>query len=855
MKNRLIGMLIIIGSLFSQPGQWGGNREMPSIGEIKGTIIDSLSQNPIEYASISVVNNKNGEIITGGISNSEGIFDLREIKLGNYFVRIEFMGFRTKEIPDIKLSFRGRIKHNLGIIKLHPTIIEYEPINVLEDKPVYEFKTDKLVYNSSDDIVAGSGTAEDVLRKVPMVTVDQDGQIQLRGNSGVRVLVNGRPNRMGSDVDNIPASLIDKVEVITAPSAKYDPEGIAGIINIVLKKGEYEGLNGSIKFNGKHNNYNSVDEVNGFTLYGNYQTDKFNLYSSYSLNNRVRYAQGSRFINRLYESNNPEILACDSLGFCDSTTDFDFTDSSSRFGQGLKLGSDFFINSDLTMNGELNYKNNYRTSLSNQDFRLQQAPFSINQESKKEENPDNYYLSSIFELKKEYSVPEQKLLFAFETDMEKNDEISMFKEDTTSLKELSKGLTIEFDYDLPLENGNKLLFGYDGKFNNNSENMDFELTVNDTDRFSGIVDFKNNRSIHGIYAEYEYDINEKLSIKPSVRYEFIDKDISFQKTVTDSANPETMVYAKVLYNAYSDKYVTNYHSIYPDVNFQYKLTPKQSLQFSISKRVKRPDRGWGGPGRQTRPFPRNIYNQNFIFLGNPLLRPEYSTQFELSYKRPIPMGFMTSSIFYHKVKDIIKWYDDNSYEGSDVVTFENAESAENFGANFFFLLMGQVIGGGYNMNIAYDPSGDYELNGKNERFNMYMRMTLPEKHINVFDFEFGFYAMKLKVPGGTLFGKSGTVWANTGISKSFFDKKLNLSFSIDNLFDQGGFQMDRLTEYSPVDFPEINATERTEVSTTRGGRTFAFNVKFNFGKMQEDKMKMKKGRSRGGGDSEMMEMY
>tara|TARA_B100001123_G_scaffold401889_1_gene489041 strand:- start:22 stop:645 length:624 start_codon:yes stop_codon:yes gene_type:complete len=207
------------------------------------------------------------------------------------------------------------------------------------------------------------------------------------------------------------------------------------------------------------------------------------------------------------------------------------------------------------------------------------------------------------------------------------------------------------------------------------------------------------------------------------------------------------------------------------------------------------------------------------------------------------------------MKNIIKWYDDNSYTGADVVTFRNAENGENYGFNFFFLLMGQVIGGGYNMNIAEDSSNDYELNGQNERFNMYMRMTLPEQYIKIFDFEFGFYAMKLNVPGGTLFGKTGTIWANTGISKSFLDNKLDLSFSIDNIFNQGGFQMDRLSEYSPIGYPDINATERTIVSTTRGGRTFAFNIKFNFGKMQEDKMKMRKGRGGRGGDNDMMEMY
>jgi len=851
LKNIII--LILISFSLTHAQSWGG-REMPEIGVLKGSVIDSLTNNPIEYASLSLISKRTNEVITGGVTDADGQFYIDKIKLGNYKVIIEFIGYKKNIINPIKLTFQDKFDKNIGIIKLKPSSIEMDAVNVIEDKPIYEFKTDKLVYNSSDDIVAGSGTAEDVLRKVPMVTVDQDGQVQLRGNSGVRLLVNGRPNRMGSDVDNIPASLIDKVEVITAPSAKYDPEGIAGIINIVLKKGEYEGLNGSIKFNAKHNRYNSLDDVNGFTLYGNYQTDKYNIYSSYSFNNRARYVAGDRYINRSYVSLNDSLP--EDYGFNNSVTDFNFNDSSDRFGQSIKLGSDFFIKKDLTINSEFNFKKNYRESIDLLSYdTLFSNPTNLKLESKKEEDPGNYYLGGIFEIKKEFSEQDKKAILAIEMDTGKDKEISMFQNDQTQLDESSNGITIDFDYDLPLNSGQNLSFGYDGKFNNNSENMDFELTVSDTSKFSGVVDFKNDRKIHGVYAEYEHEINEKISVKPSIRYEYIDKNITFNKTVMDSANPATMVYAQLLYNQTNNNFENKYHSVYPDINLQYNITPKQSLQFSISKRVKRPDSGWGGPGKQTRPFPRDVYNQNFIFLGNPLLKPEYSTQYEFSYKRPIPMGFMTSSVFYHKMKNIIKWYDDNSYTGADVVTFRNADSGENYGINFFFLLMGQVIGGGYNMNIAEDPSNDYELNGKNERFNMYMRMTLPEQYIKIFDFEFGFYAMKLKVPGGTLFGKSGTIWANTGISKSFLDNKLDLSFSIDNIFNQGGFQMDRLSEYSPVGYPEINAMERTIVSTTRGGRTFAFNIKFNFGKMQEDKMKMRKGRGGRGGDSDMMEMY
>ena len=159
------------------------------------------------------------------------------------------------------------------------------------------------------------------------------------------------------------------------------------------------------------------------------------------------------------------------------------------------------------------------------------------------------------------------------------------------------------------------------------------------------------------------------------------------KNVTEDSSPESMVYAQVLYNAEDTTYNDSYLTTYPNFSLLYNINKKQNIQFSISKRVKRPDEGWGGPGNQIRPFPRDVYSRNFIFLGDPLLRPEYSTQYELSYKGPIPMGFMTSNIFYHNITDMIKWYDVDMYAGSDVVTFKNSDSGENYGADFFLSLI------------------------------------------------------------------------------------------------------------------------------------------------------------------------
>ena len=840
-KKIFIFLLLLVSISFSQYGQGRPGKGKPGGCEISGFVIDSKTNKPIEYASISIIM-ADGNVQTGGITNYNGEFKIDGIKPGNYSIVIEFMGYSTITITDVKLSYREQMKKNLGKIILESSVLQLEAVKVIDDKPIYEFETDKLVYNASDDIVAGSGTAEDVLNKVPMVTVDQDGEVSLRGNPNVKILLNGRPNRQGGDVDNIPASLIEKVEVITSPSAKYDPEGMAGIINIVLKKGEYEGLNGSIKINGKHNAFNSYQDMNGFTIYSNYQQEKYNLYSSLSFNNRMRTQEGYR---RTYTMINGQ------KGYTDGSYDYDFESAADAFGNSITIGADYSINEKLQLNIEGMYKNNYKDK-TNEQLYFQEGnnePFNspMPDISKEGEDKNNFYGEFFMELEQSFDNPDKKLSFSMANNFGIDSEYETIITDTTFIDEDENLIEIDFDYQAPINDKSSFELGYDGRFTNSKENMDFQLS-GESWQYDGLNKFKYDRHIHGFFGEYQLELNEKLTIKPSLRIEYVNKTIKFLKSLNDDneGTPQS-VYATLLSDI-GDGYAidvdeTNY---FPNLNLTYNISDKKNLQFSISKRIERPagNHHWG----QLRPFPRNVYNDSFIFIGNPRLKPEFSTQYEISYKSPFPMGFYTANVYYRNITDPIEWYDDdgssNEYTGN-AVTFINAESATDFGVEFFFLLMGQVLGGGYNINELNDGSNDYQLNGKDERLNMYMRINLPEEYIKIFSFEFGFYYMKLKVPGGTLFGSNGTLWANTGISKSLFDDRASVSFSVNNIFDKGGFQMDRSM---PLDG---GGEEVTQILATRGGRTFSLSLKYHFGKMQEEK---RKGRGGFGGDGGSMDM-
>ena len=863
LKN-LFFILLLTSLSFSQYGQGRPGKGKPGGCEISGFIIDSKTNQPIEYASISLLTTDDN-VQTGGITNSNGEFKIDGIRPGSYSVVIEFMGYSTITIPDVKLSYKDQMKKNFGKIMLVPSVIQLEAVKVIDDKPVYEFETDKLVYNASDDIVAGSGTAEDVLNKVPMVTVDQDGEVSLRGNPNVKILLNGRPNRQGGDVDNIPASLIEKVEVITSPSAKYDPEGMAGIINIVLKKGEYEGLNGSIKLNGKHNAFNSFQDMNGFTIYSNYQQEKYNLYSSLSINNRMRTQEGFR---RTFNMINGQ------KNYFDDSYDYDFDSESNALGNSITIGADYSINKKIEVNVEGMYKNHYKEKINNQLY-FQEGnadPFlsPVLDLSREGEDKNNYNGEFFMEIKKSFENPDKKLSFSMSNNFKIESEYETIITDTTFIDEDESSIEIDLNYQSPINDKSDFEIGYDGRFTNSKENMKYQFSfidnnedannIDDSWEYNGLNKFNYDRYIHGFFAEYQLELNEKITIKPSLRIEYVNKNIDFSKN-PDSENSDDpqSTYALLLENPDQDETAypldVNETNYFPNFNLTYNITDKKNLQFSISKRIERPEGShhWG----QLRPFPRNVYNDSFLFKGNPKLKPEFSTQYEISYKSPFPMGFYTANVYYRSVTDPIEWYD---YDGNlnelqgNIITFKNAESANDFGVEFFMLVMGQVLGGGYNINELNDGSNDYQLNGKDERLNMYMRINLPEQYIKIFSFEFGFYYMKLKVPGGTLFGSNGTLWANTGISKSLFDDRASISFSINNIFDKGGFQMDR-------SMPSFNCTEngteiancgqeKTQILATRGGRTFSLSFKYHFGKMQEEKR-----RSRGGfGDGGSMDM-
>jgi len=252
MKKLLaIVTLCLISQLgFGQFGNWGGGNKSKIKGKITGELIDSLTNEKVGFATIVLKKAGKEKIQNGTLTEDNGKFKLSELKMGKYEVHVSFLGYNDKKISDIELTGKSP-DHNCGQILLSPSNIQLDEVEVTAKRALFENKVDKLVFNAEDDSSITGGDATDVLRKVPTLSVDLEGNVSLRGSQNVRILINGKPSGMFSTnvadaLKMFPADQIKKVEVITSPGAKYDGEGSAGIINIITKKENIEGFSGSV---------------------------------------------------------------------------------------------------------------------------------------------------------------------------------------------------------------------------------------------------------------------------------------------------------------------------------------------------------------------------------------------------------------------------------------------------------------------------------------------------------------------------------------------------------------------------------------------------------------------------------
>ena len=578
---------------------------MPAIGVVQGTITDSTTGQPIEYASVSIIDNHSGSVVTGGLSKKDGSFIVREIPLGEYVIWIEFIGYAKKEIGPINIfpGEGGSIENFLGEILLSISSINLDAVEVIGDESQFIQTVDKQIFKVGKNLTAAGGTGFALLRKVPTLDVNIDGDVSIAGDANVTILIDGKrsgltgSNRRGI-VDNIQVAMVDKVEVITNPSAKYDPDGVGGIINIVLKRGAFDGLNGSITtMAGEYDKRNIAGNVN-------YRTDTWNIFRSSS------YRSGNS-IGRGYRE-----FEYDHTSYVDSLYQNTYRRRSPD-RVSLRLGGDYYPTSSSTVSYTYMFGNHFEDTFEKIEYII---PDIYDVESLEED--DGVHHDHSFSYENKFGTTDRILTsnldLNYETDegiqhnyehsLDAADHSGHSHEHDTEFKENNNSITVTVDYEDQLNEKMFIETGFKSTLKSFSTDYNYleQLYINNYDE-----------DIYAAYASLNYDITEKFGIKAGARFEQVETNATLDPASSNATPDSVNIISTIIDDALENSPYNNpYTKVYPSMFLIYKLSAMQTVQFGYSKKVNRPGR------RTISPFPRNTNDISRIRNGNPYLDPE-----------------------------------------------------------------------------------------------------------------------------------------------------------------------------------------------------------------------------------------
>ena len=768
--KKLIIAFTFLTILFSQlllaqnqrgKGQGGAGNFSGGMGSISGVVVDNQTLQAVEYANLVVFRTKDSVMVGGAISNQKGNFLIEKVPFGNYYMVVSFIGYSSLKIPNIIVNPKD-VDKKMGQIKFSPSSSTLGEVTVTAEKRMMEYTLDKKVVNVDKNLVSAGGSAVDVMQNIPAVTVDIDGNVSLRGSTNVNILIDGRPSSLSgmsrqAILEQIPASSIEAIEIITNPSAKYNPEGMSGIINIRLKKKTAQGLNGMVSTSaGTNNRYNNSINLN-------YSTEKFNVFASWD----GRWNQGKGYgdtyrIETLKDTSSYTTQHSDMKRIMDNNT--------------VKAGFDWYINpkNTLTLMGQYNTGGSER----NQDLFSFTKDYNFIKENdykqhNKEIENDN---SNMFALnyKKTFTQRGQELTADFSystskssenTDMTLNNYILNFV-DTSSVslqKQYDDGnnwvANASINYIHPLGEKMKFETGYQGIFRN--VDNDFHLEKSDTNNnyvndINSSNHFKYKENINAIYGTLSKEW-ESISMQLGLRLE----------QANTTADQVTQV----------QSFKNNYFSIYPSIHISKKLAHKNEIQFSYSRRVNRPNMN------DLNPF-KDYSNPDMIHYGNPKLKPEYINSFELGHSKYWNKTSFYTSIYYRQINDVIKRIAFLDTNGISNMTNQNLAKGTSYGVDFileqeilkwwrinanFSYFRTMIEGNSIDGNISTD---NYSWTSKlNSTMNFGKTLSIQIS---------GNYRAPIITPQGKM---HETYSADIAIKKDLFKEKFSISFRVSDIFN------------------------------------------------------------------------
>ncbi len=653
--------LLICQSLSAQWGGFGGNKGPKIKGKISGQLIDSLSNEVIPYATIVLTKSGKTKEINGVLTEDDGKFKMSELKMGKYDVSISFLGYNEKKLTEIELTGK-KPDVDLGKIPLTSTDYLLGEIEVKEKRALIENKVDKIVFNAEDDSSIAGGDATDVLRKVPTLSVDLEGNVSLRGSQQVRILINGKPSGMFSTnvadaLKMFPADQIKKVEVITSPGAKYDGEGSAGIINIITKKENIEGIAGSINASIGNRQSNANGNLNigrgrfGFTAGGS-------MYYSHPIDSE----------NCFLRTGNPTQNFSDCISSQSGTVDdilysFNGVTNSSRLGFNT-TASAFY---DFNAYNAINTSFSYRGFGADQNSDILGAYFteSFNRLNVGDNLFSGYDWNTDYTRKFENNDKQELTMAVQVSGNIQNQENTIEESGPFTRNELQNNdgdnleITGQIDYVHPIGKSNKLEVGIKSVIRNIDSDSDFFNFDSATSQYvqddvrSNV--FLYDQNVYSGYASYNFFF-KKFNFVTGLRYERT--DIQGQGVLE------------------SQNFTDDYDNFLPNFAVSKTLKGFRTIKFAYSQRIQRPSLFFINPFRNTADFAN-------VAVGNPTLQPELTSQYEISYNTNI-LGFTIFSSFYHRrTTEIIEQVVTQNDAGINIQTFNNVGRNNSFGTNIF----------------------------------------------------------------------------------------------------------------------------------------------------------------------------
>jgi ferric enterobactin receptor len=789
------------------------NGQTKSNVTIAGKIFDKSNNEPLEYATISIIDKHTGKTINGGISDIKGEFGIPGIPLGTYTIHIEFLGYEKNTIDSIIIN-NNRRSVNLGTIFLSPSLHTLQDVTVSADKPVVENKIDKIVYNASNDITSQGGAAIDVLKKVPQVTVDVDGNVELQGNSNIRFLINGKPssifgNSLSDALASIPASQIKSIEAITNPGARYDSQGTGGIINIVLQDNKMQGFNGNI-------NLSAGTRLENGSVNLNMRHGNFGLNAFFSGNAQLKSEVPSSLERVTADSTVNMVTALKQNG----TNDF------KRHGFRSGIGFDWNISKNDNLNGSIGYNQfgNQNVSITNQEELIKDLSddplsdiFTL-RNSESTTKISSYDLS--LDYKKKFKKEGQELDINFNSSQGRPhteyNQIQTYLEQSkpyggslSSNPGSDNETNMSLDYTHPVSENFIIETGAKTVLQRLHSIADVSVYAPSSDEFIPdplqSYDLTYNMNIYAGYFSASFRLFNYLDIKSGVRYEYTNVKVGNTNTV-----------------------VPSYGNIVPSIVFSHKFTNTKTLKLSYSKRIERPEY------RELNPF-INLSDPYNISTGNPYLKPEIGNNFELGYNETFRKGGNIYIALIERIntsdkKQITVFYPtyligDSLYNNVSVTTPQNLGEEYNTGITFsgsFPLTSRLNLRGNaiitHRYQVTHLSSGNIST-GFRSRLNLNLTYQLPADLVIEM---FGFY----NSPAKTLQGKSPQFFIyNFALRKLFWDKKGSLGFTTTNPFNKYINQV------------STTSTGNSTASSTRHLplRSFGISFMYKFGKLEFSK--------------------